>query len=82
MPVNTAALNDTAYQEAKDSKIPAILAKTSKNLYFLPVTKNSITAYDQVNVNMQNILAKASKKQSWTNDIKTGKDKLDAAWKQ
>ena len=82
MPVNTAALNDSAYQQAKNSKIPAILAKTSKKLYFLPVTKNSITAYDQVNVNMQNILAKASKGQNWTSDIKTGKAKLDASWKQ
>lgn len=82
MPVNTAALNDSAYQQAKDSKIPAILSKTSKKLYFLPVTKNSITAYDQVNVNMQNILAKASKGQNWTSDIKAGKAKLDASWKQ
>ena len=82
MPVNTAALNDSAYQQAKNSKIPAILSKTSKKLYFLPVTKNSITAYDQVNVNMQNILAKASKGQNWTSDIKTGKAKLDASWKQ
>ncbi|KRL91041.1 extracellular solute-binding protein [Lactobacillus kalixensis] len=82
MPVNTAALNDSAYQEAKNSKIPAILSKTSKNLYFLPVTKNAITAYDQVNTNMQTILAKASKGQSWTSDIKTGKSKLDSAWNQ
>lgn len=82
MPVNTAALNDSAYQQAKNSKIPAILSKTSKKLYFLPVTKNSITAYDQVNVNMQNILAKASKGQNWTSDIKAGKAKLDASWKQ
>lgn len=82
MPVNTAALNDSAYQQAKNSKIPAILSKTSKKLYFLPVTKNSITAYDQVNVNIQNILAKASKGQNWTSDIKAGKAKLDASWKQ
>lgn len=82
MPVNTTALNDSAYQQAKNSKIPAILSKTSKKLYFLPVTKNSITAYDQVNVNMQTILAKASKGQNWTSDIKTGKAKLDASWKQ
>ena len=82
MPVNTAALNDSAYQQAKNSKIPAILSKTSKKLYFLPVTKNSITAYDQVNVNMQNILAKASKGQNWTSDIKAGKAKLDTSWKQ
>lgn len=82
MPVNTAALNDSAYKQAKNSKIPAILSKTSKKLYFLPVTKNSITAYDQVNANMQTILAKASKGQNWTSDIKTGKAKLDASWKQ
>lgn len=82
MPVNTAALNDSAYQQAKNSKIPAILSKTSKKLYFLPVTKNSITAYDQVNANMQTILAKASKGPNWTSDIKTGKAKLDASWKQ
>ena len=82
MPVNTAALNDSAYQQAKDSKIPAIFSKTPKKLHFLPVTKNSITAYDQVNVNMQNILAKASKGQNWTSDIKAGKAKLDASWKQ
>ena len=82
MPVNTAAINDKVYQSAKNSKIPAIIAKTSKNLYFLPVTKNATAAYDQVNANMQTILAKASKKQSWTSDIKTGKNKLDAAWKQ
>ena len=82
MPVNTTALNDSAYQQAKNIKIPAILSKTSKKLYFLPVTKNSITAYDQVNVNMQTILAKASKGQNWTSDIKTGKAKLDASWKQ
>ena len=31
---------------------------------------------------MQTILTKAGKKQSWNSDIKTGKDKLDAAWKQ
>ena len=82
MPVNTAAINDKVYQSAKNSKIPAIIAKTSKNLYFLPVTKNATAAYDQVNANVQTILAKAGKKQSWNSDIKTGKDKLDAAWKQ
>ncbi len=61
MPVNTAALNDSAYQQAKNSKIPAILSKTSKKLYFLPVTKNSITAYDQVNANMQTILLRQAR---------------------
>ena len=82
MPVNTEAINDHLYQDAKDSKVPAIIAKTSKNLYFLPITKNSISAYDQVNANMQTILAKADKKQSWTNDIKVGQDKLSSAWNQ
>ncbi|CCI86230.1 Protein of unknown function [Lactobacillus gigeriorum DSM 23908 = CRBIP 24.85] len=82
MPANTSVLNSDVYKSNKDSKIPAILGKTAKNLYFLPVTKNATSAYDQVNVNMQTILAQASKHSSWNNAIATGKAKLDAAWKQ
>lgn len=82
MPANTSVLNSDVYKANKDSKIPAILGETAKDLYFLPVTKNAISAYDQVNVNMQTILAQASKKASWNSAVSTGKAKLDAAWKQ
>ena len=82
MPVNSKVLNSKTYKADKNSKVPAILADTTKNLYFLPVTKNATTAYDQVNANMQTILAQAGKKQSWNSAISTGKTKLDAAWKQ
>lgn len=82
MPVNSKVLNSKTYKADKNSKVPAILADTTKNLYFLPVTKNATTAYDQVNANMQTILAQAGKKQSWNNAISTGKTKLDLAWKQ
>ena len=82
MPANTSVLNSDVYKANKDSKIPAILGQTAKNLYFLPVTKNATSAYDQVNANMQTILAQAGKKASWSNAITTGKAKLDASWKQ
>ncbi len=82
MPANSDVLNSAAYKSDKNSKVPAILADTAKNLYFLPVTKNATTAYDQVNANMQTILAQAGKKQSWNQDVNTGKSKLTAAWNQ
>lgn len=82
MPTNSEVLNSKVYKENKDSKVPAILADTAKNLYFLPVTKNATAAYDQVNANMQTILANAAKKQSWNNAITTGKNKLTNAWNQ
>lgn len=82
MPANSNVLNSAAYKSDKNSKVPAILADTAKNLYFLPVTKNATTAYDQVNANMQTILAQAAKKQTWNNAINSGKSKLTAAWNQ
>lgn len=82
MPANSDVLNSASYKADKKSKVPAILADTAKNLYFLPVTKNATTAYDQVNANMQTILAQASKKQNWNSAINTGKSKLTAAWNQ
>lgn len=82
MPVNSDVLNSSTYKADKSSKVPAILAKTTKNLYFLPVTKNATSAYDQVNANMQFILALAAKKQSWNSAITTGKSKLDSSWNQ
>lgn len=82
MPANSDVLNSATYKADKNSKVPAILADTAKNLYFLPVTKNATTAYDQVNANMQTILAQAAKKQNWNNSINNGKSKLNAAWNQ
>lgn len=82
MPVNTQVLNSAAYKANKDSKVPAILAQTAKNLYFLPAVNNSNSAYNQINSNMQLILAQASKKGNWNNAVKVGKSKLDSSWKQ
>lgn len=82
MPVNQAVLSSSIYRADKNSKVPLILIDTAKHLYYLPVTKNATTAYDQVNANMQTILAQADKKKSWQEDIITGKNKLDAAWNQ
>lgn len=79
-PVNDKALTDENYLHS--GKVPAQLAKTSKYLYFVPVINNATSAYDQVNSNMQAILALAQKKQNWNPAIEQGKQKFDAAWKQ
>lgn len=82
MPVNSSVLTSASYEASTQSKVPKILAQTSKKLYYLPVLKNSESAYDQVNANMQTILASAEKGKSWTNDIKTAQSKFANAWKQ
>lgn len=82
MPVNTQVLNSQAYKSLNTSKVPAILAETTKDLYFLPVTKNATPAYDQVQASMQAILADAKKKKNINPAIQTAKQKFDASWKQ
>lgn len=64
MPVNTDVLDSASYKASKTSKVPAILEATTKKLYYLPVTKNSESAYDQINANMQTILADAGKRKT------------------
>lgn len=80
-PVNDQALVSKAYTNS-ESKVPAQLSKTSKNLYFVPITKNATPAYDQIKANMQTILALANKGASWDGAIKQGNKKLNAAWNQ
>ncbi|MDT9619529.1 extracellular solute-binding protein [Lactobacillus jensenii] len=82
VPVNTAAVNSSEYKDNKSMKTPAIIAKSMKNLYSVPVEKNSNAAYSQLNSIMQNILSAAAKKQSVNSQITAGKAKFDAAWKQ
>ena len=53
-----------------------------KNLYSVPVEKNSNAAYTQLNNIIQNILSSAQKDQNINNAIDNGKSKFDAAWKQ
>ncbi|MCZ3621750.1 extracellular solute-binding protein [Lactobacillus mulieris] len=82
VPVNTAAVNSSEYKDNKSMKTPAIIAKAMKNLYSVPVEKNSNAAYSQLNSIMQNILSAAAKNQSVNSQITAGKSKFDAAWKQ
>lgn len=82
IPVNTQVLNSQAYKSLNTSKVPAILAETTKDLYFLPVTKNATPAYDQVQASMQAILADAKKKKNINPAVQTAKQKFDASWKQ
>ncbi|KRL79844.1 hypothetical protein FC57_GL001745 [Lactobacillus ultunensis DSM 16047] len=53
-----------------------------KNLYSVPVAKNSNAAFQQLNGILQNVFAAAQKGQNVNSQINTGKQKFDAAWKQ
>lgn len=82
IPVNNAVINSSAYKDNKNIKLPAKLASAMKNLYSVPVEKDSNAAYGQLNSIMQTILSAAQKKQNVNNAINNGKSKFDAAWKQ
>lgn len=82
IPVNTAAINSSEYKSNSSIKLPAKLSSAMKNLYSVPVEKNSNAAYSQLNTIMQTILAAAQKNQNVNTQITNGKAKFDAAWKQ
>ncbi|WP_251717711.1 extracellular solute-binding protein [Lactobacillus agrestimuris] len=82
IPVNSSVVNSKAYKDNKNIKSPAILSDAMKNLYSVPVEKNSNAAYTQLNNIIQNILSSAQKDQNINNAIDNGKSKFDAAWKQ
>ncbi len=70
------------YKNNKSFKLPAKLEDPMKNLYSVPVAKNSNASYNQLNSILQNIFAAAQKGQNTNSQINTGKQKFDAAWKQ
>ena len=82
IPVNNNVITSKEYKANKSTKLPAKLDSAMKNLYSVPVEKNSNAAYTQLNSIMQNILSVAQKDQNVNNAINTGKSKFDAAWKQ
>lgn len=82
IPVNTSAIESSEYKNNKSIKLPAKLEDAMKNLYSVPVAKNSNAAYNQLSSILQNIFAAAQKGQNTNSQINTGKQKFDAAWKQ
>ena len=82
IPVNTSAIESSEYKNNKSIKLPAKLEDAMKNLYSVPVAKNSNAAYNQLNSILQNIFAAAQKGQNTNSQINTGKQKFDAACKQ
>lgn len=82
IPVNNSAIESSEYKNNKSIKLPAKLQDAMKNLYSVPVAKNSNAAYNQLNSILQNIFAAAQKGQNTNIQINTGKQKFDAAWKQ
>ncbi|RVU70471.1 MULTISPECIES: extracellular solute-binding protein [Lactobacillus] len=82
IPVNNKVLDDKSYINNTQIKMPAKLHDAMRNLYSVPVEKNSNAAYSQLNSIMQNILSAAQKGQNVNSAITNGKAKFDAAWKQ
>lgn len=82
IPVNEDVVNDKAYTQNAKTKLPAKLSDAMKNLYSVPVDKNSDSAYNQLNSILQNVLISAQKKQNVNSQIQAGKTKFDSAWKQ
>lgn len=82
IPVNNSVISSASYKANKNIKLPAKLESAMKNLYSVPVAKNSNAAYTQLNSIMQTILSAAQKKQNVNNAINTGKSKFDSAWNQ
>ena len=82
IPVNNSAIESSEYKNNKSIKLPAKLQDAMKNLYSVPVAKNSNAAYNQLNSILQNIFAAAQKGQNTNIQINTGKQTFDAAWKQ
>lgn len=82
IPVNQSVINSSEYKDNKTMKLPAILDKAMTKLYSVPVTKNSNSAFTQLNPIMQSILSAAAKKQNINGQIQNGKAKFDSAWKQ
>lgn len=70
------------YKENTKTKLPAKLEGAMKHLYSIPVAKNSNAAYSQLDPIMAKILYAAKNGQNVDNQIKAGKAKFDAAWKQ
>lgn len=82
IPVNEKTIKSKAYKNNKNIKLPAKLEDAMKNLYSVPVAKNSNAAFQQLSSIQQNIYAAAQKGQNINSQIEAGKQKFDAAWKQ
>ena len=82
IPVNNDVVTSSEYKNNSNIKLPAKLEGAMKNLYSVPVEKNSNAAYGELNTIIQNILSAAQKHQDVNNAINAGKSKFDAAWKQ
>lgn len=82
IPVVNSVIDSKEYKDSDTSKVPAQVSKSMKNLYSVPVVKNSNATYSELNTIMQSIFADAKKGNSWNSAIDQGKTKFDNSWKQ
>ena len=81
IPVSDEVINSSEYKDNKDSKVPAQVAAATKNLYSIPVTKNSNAAFQEVNTIMQDILSHA-KDGNMKSLLKKGEAQFKSVWNQ
>ncbi|URZ86885.1 extracellular solute-binding protein [Floricoccus penangensis] len=80
MPTVEEVLNSDKYQDSKESKVPAVINETTKNLIVTKDTKNSDAAYAQVNASMAEILSSPASDREKL--IKKATIEIDDTWKQ
>lgn len=81
MPVVESVLENKEYLDSKDTQIPGILAESTKDLVYFPVTENSNAVLNnEVKSIMENILS--NPKGDREKMIQDGTKQLQAAWNQ
>lgn len=80
MPVNNQVLKSDSYKNLAGTKVPQVVSKSTKNMFTMPVVKNSNTAFVQLNQIMQDILTHPNNNRNQL--IKQDAQKLKNAWNQ
>lgn len=79
MPVLQSVLDKEEFKKSTATKVPAVLAETTKELMSIPVVKNADSAYNELRAILENIFANPNK----TDDIlNTSKTNLQSIWNQ
>lgn len=81
IPVSQSVIDSKEYKDDKNSKVPAQVQAATKNLYTIPVEKNSNAAYQEMNTIMQNILSHA-KNGKLSSLIEQGESQFKSSWNQ
>lgn len=79
-PVRTSVVNSDEYKNTTESKVPAILADSTENMFTIPVIENADPAYNLGRDMMSKILA--DKNSNVAKELEAYKTQFEAAWNQ